>query len=101
MIIFFTVLMACDFQLPKAQTIQLLVSRTNTSIRGLSVPDDRVIWVSGRNGVGGKSTDGGNTFNWLRVRGLNGLQEYEAFDETTAVIMDIDAGLYPENRGWW
>jgi len=79
-----------------AQDIQLLASGTNTSIRGISAVDDRVIWVSGSNGLVGKSVDSGKTFNWVTVKGFEktDFRDIEAFDESSAIIMGIAAPAY-------
>ena len=75
----------------KAQTVEVLTSGTKTSIRGLSVVNDRVIWVSGSNGTVGRSLDSGKTFTWITVQGFEktDFRDIEAFDETVAVIMGI------------
>jgi hypothetical protein len=80
----------------KAQTIQLVASGTKTSLRGLSVVNDRVIWVSGSGGTVGKSIDSGNTWKWITVKGFEktDFRDIEAFDETSAVIMGISEPAY-------
>ncbi len=82
--------------LAKAQTVQLLTSGTKTSMRGLSVVDDKVIWVSGSNGTVGKSLDGGTSWQWMKVKGFDStdFRDIEAFDATTAVIMGIAEPAY-------
>jgi photosystem II stability/assembly factor-like uncharacterized protein len=79
-----------------AQQIQILTKGHPVSIRGLSVVDDRVIWVSGSNGQVGRSTDGGQTWKWQTVRGFEktDFRDIEAFDEKTAVIMGIAEPAY-------
>jgi hypothetical protein len=74
-----------------AQQIQLLTSGTKTSIRGLSVVNDQVIWASGSNGNIARSTDGGATFDWQRVKGYDqrDFRDIEAFDSNTAIIMAV------------
>ncbi|MEP7108567.1 MAG: oxidoreductase [Ferruginibacter sp.] len=95
-IIVFTILVSANLPSLMAQTIRLLSSGTNTSIRGLSVVDDRIIWVSGSNGTIGRSVDGGNLFKWITVKGYEktDFRDIEAFDENTAVIMGIAAPAY-------
>jgi hypothetical protein len=79
-----------------AQTVKLLTSGTKTSMRGLSAVNDKVVWVSGSNGTVGRSTDGGETWKWIIVKGYEKIdfRDIEAFDEKTAVIMGIDAPAY-------
>lgn len=71
--------------------IQVLTSGTATSLRGLSVVSDQVIWVSGSKGKVGRSTDGGATWQWTTVKGFEqrDFRDIEAFDENTAVITAI------------
>lgn len=65
-------------------------------MRGLSVVNDKVIWVSGSNGTVGKSIDGGDTFTWMTVKGYEktDFRDIEAFDAKTAIIMGVDAPAY-------
>lgn len=79
-----------------AQQIKVLSSGTKTSIRGLSVVNDRVVWVSGSEGTVGLSLDSGNTFKWMKVKGFEktDFRDIEAFDETSAVIMGISEPAY-------
>lgn len=54
----------------QAQKIEQLTTGTKTSIRGMSVVNDKILWVSGSNGTVGKSLDGGSTWNWMTVKGF-------------------------------
>ena len=74
----------------------MLTSGTQTALRGLSVVNDRVIWVSGSNGMVGKSLDGGNTFVWMVIKGFEktDFRDIEAMNDSTAVIMGISAPSY-------
>ena len=78
------------------QKVTLLSSGEKISIRGLSVVSDKVIWVSGSNGMTGKSIDGGGTWKWLQVKGFEKIdfRDIEAFDGVTAIIMGIAAPAY-------
>jgi hypothetical protein len=71
--------------------INMLDSGRMTSIRGLSVVDDNIVWASGSNGTVAKSIDGGKTFEWLTVAGYEkrDFRDIEAFDKNTALIMGI------------
>ena len=42
--------------------VEILSSGTNSSLRGLSVVNDNVVWVSGSNGTVGRTTNGGKTW---------------------------------------
>ncbi|MDB5201185.1 MAG: oxidoreductase [Ferruginibacter sp.] len=78
------------------QTVKVISSGTKTSMRGLSVVDDKIVWVSGSNGTVGKSIDGGETWKWMIVKGFekNDFRDIEAFDGMTAVIMGIADPAY-------
>lgn len=79
-----------------AQTVKVLQSGQKTSLRGLSVVNDRIVWVSGSNGTVGKSIDSGNTWKWITVKGFEkaDFRDIEAFDETSAVIMAVAYPAY-------
>ena len=81
-----------------AQTpeVEVLTSGTKTSIRGLSVVNDNVVWVSGSRGVVGKTTNGGKNWKWITVKGFDTVdfRDIEAFDANTAVIMGIGEPAY-------
>src|SRR6476620_8025724 len=79
-----------------AQSVKILTKGTKTGMRGLSVVDDRTIWVSGSGGQVGRSLDSGHTWKWFTVKGFEktDFRDIEAFNETTALIMGIDAPAY-------
>jgi len=74
-----------------AQQIQLLTSGTKTSLRGLSVVDNNVIWASGTGGNIARSTNGGQTFVWIKVKVYEqrDFRDIEAFDSNNAIIMAV------------
>lgn len=71
--------------------IDTLTSGTKTSLRGLSVVNDNVLWVSGSNGMVGKSINGGKDWKWFQIRRFESadFRDIEAFDATTAVVMSV------------
>ena len=81
-----------------AQTpvIELLTSGTKTSLRGLSVVNDNIVWVSGSNGTVGKSTNAGKNWKWMKVNGFEktDFRDIEAFDANTAIIMGVAEPAY-------
>ncbi len=76
----------------QAQQVKIISAEAKSSFRGLSVVDDQTIWVSGSNGIVGKSTDSGNTWKYVTVKGYEktDFRDIEAFDDNTAIIMGID-----------
>jgi photosystem II stability/assembly factor-like uncharacterized protein len=77
-------------------TVEILTSGTKTSLRGLSVVSDAIVWVSGSNGAVGKTTDGGKNWKWFSVKGFEKTEfrDIEAFDAATAVIMAVGEPAY-------
>src|ERR1044071_317489 len=71
--------------------VEMLTSGTKTSLRGLSVVNDNVVWVSGSNGTVGKTLDGGKTWTWMTVTGFEkkDFRDIEAFDGASAIIIAI------------
>jgi hypothetical protein len=78
-------------QFSTAQHIQMQSLGRPVSIRGLSVVNDQVIWVSGSGGNVGLSRDGGYTWKWILVPGHehSDFRDIEAFSDQEAVIMGI------------
>jgi photosystem II stability/assembly factor-like uncharacterized protein len=92
LLILFTGISVCYSQpKPIIPTVEILTSGIKTSLRGLSVVNDQIIWVSGSNGTIGKSTNGGKDWKWFFVKGFekNDFRDIEAFDATTAVILSV------------
>jgi photosystem II stability/assembly factor-like uncharacterized protein len=80
------------FGLPlSGQSIKILQSTSEISLRGMSVVNDKVIWVSGSSGKVARSIDGGVTWNWFTVQGYEktDFRDIEAFSSSTALIMGI------------
>ena len=73
------------------QDIEMLNNNRPVSLRGLSVVDDNIVWVSGNKGTVGKSVDGGKNWIWMTVPGYEDrdFRDIEAFDDDTAVIIAI------------
>jgi photosystem II stability/assembly factor-like uncharacterized protein len=86
------ILLAMALSLPcKSQRIVTLTKGTGASLRGLSVVNDSVLWVSGSKGTVGRSIDGGGQWEWTTVKGFErtDFRDIEAFDEMTAVVMGV------------
>lgn len=76
--------------------VQILTTGTNTSLRGMSIPSDNIIWVSGSNGTIGKSVDAGKSWRWIMVPGFEkkDFRDIDAFDSSTAIAMAVDNPAY-------
>jgi hypothetical protein len=79
-----------------AQMVKILHLGTKVSLRGLSVVNNKTVWVSGSSGTVGKSTDGGANWTWMTVKGFEktDFRDIEAFSSTTAIIMGISEPAY-------
>jgi len=73
-----------------------LVTDAKTSMRGLSVVNKDVIWVSGSKGQVGKSVDGGRTWEWTQPKGYETLdfRDIQAFDQSKAIIVNAGSPAY-------
>jgi photosystem II stability/assembly factor-like uncharacterized protein len=71
-----------------AQSPAQLADSLKSGFRGLSVVNENVIWLSGRKGLVGISTNGGTEFTWTQVKGFEKLdfRSLHAFNEKSAVI---------------
>ena len=94
--LFVTIVFCCASFVAEAQTVKLLSSGSKASLRGLSVVNDDVVWVSGSGGSVGRSVDGGVIWKWTTVKGFEktDFRDIEAFDKNTAIIMGIASPAY-------
>jgi hypothetical protein len=85
-----------SFSIFSQTKIEIISETKGMSIRGLSVVSDRLFWVSGANGMVGKSINGGENIAWFQVKGFEkaDFRDIEAFDENTAIIMAIAEPTY-------
>lgn len=83
------ILLILSTDIAKAQHITLLQQGKPTSIRGLSVVDDSVAWVSGSKGYIAKTTNGGKTWAWQQLKGYerSDFRGIQAFSAKEAIIM--------------
>ncbi|MCY7309613.1 MAG: oxidoreductase [Chitinophagaceae bacterium] len=95
-ILFSLVLVSVQFLFAQKPTVEVLTTGNKTSLRGLSVVNDNVIWVSGSAGIVGKSSNGGKNWKWMTVKGFEKTEfrDIEAFDGSTAIIMAIAEPAY-------
>lgn len=90
----FSSLMCCALVLSiHAQWVKQNVN-TTSSLRGLSVVNEKVAWASGTGGTVIRTIDGGKYWNVVEVPGADKLdfRDIEAFDASTAYILSIGNG---------
>ena len=92
---------------PQSVTLTPLETNTPASLRGLSVVSERVVWASGASGTVLRTTDGGSTWQVLRVPGADSLdfRDIEAFDSLAAFVLSAgeDGRIYKTvdgGRSW-
>lgn len=80
----------CFFEIC-AQQLIVLDSSKKISIRGLSVVNKKISWISGNKGTVGRSIDGGNKWEYFTVKGFEDrdFRDIEAFDRDNAVIIAV------------
>ncbi len=89
--ILFSIYLSLTAIIVTAQQIKVLTEGTKTSIRGLSVVSNSIIWASGSNGLVIKTTDAGKHFTYLKVKGYEqrDFRDIKAFDSNMAIIMAV------------
>jgi photosystem II stability/assembly factor-like uncharacterized protein len=72
-----------------AQTIRVIETNRAVSIRGLSVVNNKVAWLSSSSGYTAITHDGGHTWIWQQVKGFEkaDFRDIEAFSDKEAIIM--------------
>lgn len=73
----------------RSQSVVLLQQDKPTSIRGLSVVNDKTAWISGSKGYIAITNNGGKTWEWQQLKGYEKAEfrDIEAFSDKEAVIM--------------
>lgn len=76
-------------------SVHTLQSGVQTSLRGLSVVDDQVAWVSGSNGWVARTADRGLNWQWMQVPGFEttDFRDIEAFSDREAVLLSAGSPL--------
>ncbi|MBV8251640.1 MAG: oxidoreductase [Chitinophaga sp.] len=59
------------------------------SIRGLQAVNDKVVWVSGTGGMVGRTTNGGQDWQWFHIADSCDFRSIHAFDSLKAVVVSI------------
>lgn len=91
--IIFSFLILISFESYAQNPIEIITEQKGVSLRGLSIPNNKVIWVSGSKGSIAKSVDGGQHFDWLQVKGYEerDFRAIHAFDENEAIIVAVSS----------
>lgn len=86
----FLLLVSCSQEKSRIDFIKLN-SGVNSSLRGLAVVNENVIWTTGSKGTVLKSTDGGTSWKNISPKGFTntGFRDIHAWDDQKAVIMGI------------
>jgi photosystem II stability/assembly factor-like uncharacterized protein len=86
LIVFFTIISQPLFG--QSFTIRNIETKINTSFRGISIVNDKVAWVSGKNGWIGISINEGNNWEFKQVPGFEtaDFRSIYAFDAKTAIV---------------
>ncbi len=88
----------------QAQEFTPLSTENKSSFRGLETYKNNVVWVSGSNGMVGRSTDEGKTWTWVSPKGYEkfDFRDIEVFSAKEAVIVSAGAPaivLHTKNAG--
>lgn len=94
LILSFLLLPICAFS--QSYNLKPLTENTPTSLRGLSVLNDSVAWVSGSNGFVGKTKNGGASWTWIKVKGYEKIdfRDIEASSADDATILSAGSPAY-------
>lgn len=92
----FVLLIISSIAFGQNTAVEVLDTTGAASYRGLSVIDNNVIWVSGTKGTVGKSRDGGNTWQYLVVKGHENadFRSIWAFDSLNVLIANAGSPAF-------
>ncbi|MFN4313551.1 MAG: WD40/YVTN/BNR-like repeat-containing protein [Chitinophagaceae bacterium] len=87
---------SCGWAQSGKLALEILHDSSKVSLRGLSVVNDNIIWVSGSRGTIGRSVNAGKNWKWVTVTGFekSEFRDIEAFDGNNAVIMAVGSPAY-------
>lgn len=91
--IIFSFLLMISLEGISQSKIEIITEQKGISLRGLSIPNNKVIWASGSKGSIAKSNDGGNHFEWMQVKGYEqrDFRAIHAFDDKEAIIVAVSS----------
>lgn len=87
------VLLLVNLKINAQTPIKILTEKKGVSLRGLSIPSQKVIWASGSKGSIVKSVNGGESFEWLQLKGYESrdFRAIHAWNENEVVIVAVAA----------
>src|SRR4051812_15122830 len=79
-----------------ADSITIINTGQDCSIRGMSITANNVVWISGSNGHEARSIDSGKSWKWIIVDGFEktDFRDIHVSDSGTALIMGIGNPAY-------
>lgn len=91
MVHFFLYLLGHSLVVSQFLSLTSLDSGVNASLRGLSVVNNSVVWVSGTGGTVLRTVDGGANWENVSVPNMDktDFRDVEGFDKNTAIVMGI------------
>lgn len=95
-LILFLFLVSTHLAFAQKIELQALNVENKSDIRGLDMANEKVIWLSGTKGTVARSVDGGQTWEWLKVKGYEQVdfRDIQAFSAQKAVVMGIGSPAY-------
>jgi photosystem II stability/assembly factor-like uncharacterized protein len=87
------VLLLVNLKINAQTSIKIVTEKKGVSLRGLSIPSQKVIWASGSKGSVVKSVNGGESFEWLQVKGYEtrDFRAIHAWDDKEVLIVAVAA----------
>lgn len=95
-ILLFLLLLLHTISFGQTYPVRYIETHTDASFRGLSVPVDNSVWVSGSKGWVGRSTNGGDAWTFKQVPGYEqcDFRTLYAFDSASAIIANAGSPAY-------
>ncbi|MEK0423314.1 MAG: hypothetical protein RLZ95_1224 [Bacteroidota bacterium] len=87
------VLLLVNLQLIAQNSIKILTEKKGISLRGMSIPSEKVVWASGSKGTVVKSVNGGESFEWIQVKDYENrdFRAIHAWNENEVLIVAVAA----------
>ena len=81
----------CTFLMGQKYSIEVDTIGYDCNFRGLCAVSNKVVWVTGSKGTVGKTTDGGETWQFQKVldASKSEIRDVQAWDDKTALILSV------------